>query len=1295
MQQFQPESPANNLPLALKLKGRLDVEALRQALNTMVRRHTILRTVFPFVQGKVVAVVQGDGGPEVKLEDLSDIPPEGRETQARHLLAGAAGRPFDLSRGPLVRVVLVRFKADEHLLLLVMHRIIGDASSANLLASEMVSGYAAAVMGQPAPRAAAPLQYQDFTRWQRQEVDNDLQGRSAFWKHRLRDAPVLELPTDRPRPPIQTYNGAMQGIRLPGDLAEALKELSRRHDTSLSVILLAALQTLLYRYTQHEDIVVGCAVDGRHRPETHGLIGCCDNTLALRVHLESEASFEQVLARVHCAWQEAWANQDLPFAKVLEEVPPPRDMSRTPFFQVLFDFVEHPWKGQQIDELIIESWAFDPGIAPYDVTLKVLADHDGLQCLFIYNTDLFETPTVGRLMGHYQTLLQGIVANPGELIFRLPLLTAVERRQILVEWNDTTTAYPKDRCIHELFAEQAVQRPQAPALSFGGPILTYGQLDARANRWAHHLRRLGVGPDVPVGICMEPAVEMLVGVLGILKAGGCYVPLDTDYPSERITFMLADTQAKVLLTQPHLMGAMPEGDALTICVDPKDAEVLGEGTETPANVARPDNLACIFYTSGSTGTPKGVPVPHYAVQRLVRNTNYLDFQPGDRIAQASNISFDGATWEIWGALLNGGCLVGLPRDILVSSHDFAAFIQEKKINVMFLTPALFHQFAREVPDAFRSVRDLIMGGDILEPRWVKAVMQHGPPDRLLNGYGPTESTTFATCYLVPDIPEDKKAIPIGRPISNTTVYILDRNLQLVPVGVHGELCIGGDGLAQGYLHRPEQTAEKFIPHPFSQDPQTRLYKTGDWARFLPDGNIDFLGRMDHQVKIRGFRIEPGEIEATLLSHAGVENVLVLAQEDEPGDKRLVAYITPSRHSCPSVEGLRAFLRDRLPSYMIPAFYMFLEKFPLTPNGKVDRGALPAPDRGRGGLKNLYVGPRDEMEGRLVEVWEAVLGVKPIGVHDDFFSLGGHSLLAARLFVHLENISGVKPPLSLIYQRPTVAQLAEAFKDRGVSGVGTGFLVVPIHPAGTRPPFFMIQGFESLPHLRRALGEEQPLYSLRSPLELNDYKLLRTGVQGLAAHYLQAIREVQGRGRYFLGGFSAGGVLAYEIARQMREEGDEVALLFLLDPTPYEPGPYFSEMPAVQHLDSLARIGAREKLAYLSTHLCNLLKKLAFRTMQSGLPLPPALLPAFYGEVIYAVRNYDPPHLPVRTLLVQSEEGRKELTFSWPEVLSGPREVHAVQAGHLELCKLPHVLVWTDLLRTALLNAQEMTGTPGV
>jgi len=1295
LQQLQPQSPAYNVPLALKVQGRLDLEGLRRGLQALVRRYDILRTVFPFEQGKFAARVHGEGELEVKVEweDLSPGPPADRENRARQTLAAAARRPFDLSRGPLLRVVVVRLQADAHLVLLVLHRIIGDSASAEILARELFSRYPAARGGRPAPDPAAPRQYQDFTRWQRQAVDLDLPGQVDFWTSRLSEAPVLELSTDHPRPPIQTSHGAQHEMRLPGDLTTALQELARRRHTSLSVILLTALQILLHRYTQQADMVVGCTVDGRHRPETRGLIGCCDNTLALRLHMEPGASFEQVLARVQSAWQEAGAHQDLPFAKVVEEIPAPRDLSRTPFFQVLFDYVDHPWTGLRTEDLVVEPWAFDPGIAPYDVTLKVLADQGNLQCLVIYNTDLFEAATVTRLMGHYQTLLQGIVAHPGEPIARLPLLTDAESQQLLVEWNDTATAYPRDKCIHELFAEQAAHRPQEPALSFGGRILTYGQLDVRANRWAHHLRRLGVGPDVPVGICMEPSIEMLVGVLGILKAGGCYVPLDRDYPSERIAFMLADTQAAVLLTQPHLADAMPGGGALVLGVDPEDAAVAGESPETPAPVTRSDHLACIFYTSGSTGRPKGAPVPHYAVTRLVRNTNYMDFQPGDKIAQASNISFDGATFEIWGALLNGGCLVGCPKDVLLSVSDFAVFLQDQQINVLFLTPALFHQVAREAPAAFRSVRDLVMGGEILEAQWVKAVMRHGPPARLLNAYGPTESTTFATWYEVTDIPTENRAIPIGRPLSNTQVYILDRNLQPVPVGVVGELCIGGDGLARGYLRRPEQTAEKFIPHPFRQDPQARLYKTGDRVKWLADGNVDFLGRMDYQLKIRGFRIEPGEIEAALVSHAGVEAALVLAREDEPGDKRLVAYITPSRHSRPSPEALRAYLQDRLPNYMIPAFYVVLEKFPLTPNGKVDRQALPVPDRGRGGLENAYVGPRNELEGRLVEVWEAVLGVRPIGVHDDFFSLGGHSLLAARLFVHLERLVGVKPPLSLIYQRPTVAQLAEALQNHRVLTAGPDSVLVPIQPGGSRPPFFLIQGLDSLPHLKRALGNEQPLYYLQAPFNLADKKLLTTGVRGLAAHYLQAMRLVQDHGRYFLGGFSAGAVLAYEIVHQICEAGDEVGLLFLLDPTPPGPTPYF-EVPAAEHLERLARLKGREKLAYLGTRLLNLGKKLAVRAWPKiDLPLPPALFQTFAEETMYAsIRKYAPPPLSVRTLLIQSGNDPRMHTFPWSQMLSVDPEFHVIPADHLELCKLPHMLAWVDLLRQSLLKAQETAGS---
>lgn len=1294
LQQLQLQSPAYNLPISMKLKGRLEVEALRQALKVMVRQHTILQSVFPFVNGRVEVRAMGDAGLELSLKDFSQVPPERRMAQAAEWLAAVARHPFDLAKGPLVRTALACLKDDEHLLLLVLHRIIGDASSAKLLAREMISGYTAAVRGQPAPVGATTWQYEDFICWQRQELSQRLQEGIAFWKHLLNDASILEIPADRPRPPIQTSNGAVQEMRLPGDLAKELQELSHQKSTGLSLILLAALQILLHRYTQQADIVVGCAVNGRHRPETLSLIGCCDNILVCRTQVQSEASFDQMLAQLRTAWQEAMANQDIPFAKVVKEIITSRDMSRTPFFQVFFDFDEPPWEGQQTDGLTIEPWFFDPGIATYDLTLKVLPDRGGLECLFIFNTDLFEGATIGRMAGHYQTLLQGLVANPGEPIFRLPLLTAPERQQILVEWNDTATAYPKDRCMHELFADWALHRPEAEALSFAGRVLTYRELDIRSNRWAHYLRRLGVGPDTPVGICMESSVEMLVGMLGILKAGGCYVPLDVEYPAERIAFMLADTQAKMLLTQPHLLMGFGENlEALTLCVDPDDTEVAAESPQSPENIARPDNLACIFYTSGSTGKPKGVPVLHYAVNRLVRDTNYINFQPDDRVAQASNISFDGASFEIWGALLNGGCLVGCPKEILLSAGDFAIYLRDQKINVLFLTPALFYQIAREAPTAFRSVRDLVMGGEILEPRWVREVMRQAPPARLINGYGPTESTTFATWYQVAEIPEENRAIPIGRPISNTEVYILDRNLQPVPIGIPGELCIGGDGLARSYLNRPEETTEKFIPHPFREDSQARLYKTGDLARFLPDGNIDFLGRMDHQLKIRGFRIEPGEIETLLSSHPGVQQALVLAWEDEPGEKWLVAYIQPFRHFYLSPEILRDFLRGLLPLYMIPTYYLFLENFPLTPNGKINRAALPVPDRSHGLSEKIYMRSRNELEERLVELWEAVLGVRPIGVHDNFFSLGGHSILAARLTAHMEKIFRIKLPLSLIYERPTVAQMAEAIKGKGVSANSITSLMMPIYPQGTRPPFFLIQGLDSLPHLRGALGEEQPLYGLRSPFTLIDQKLLTSGVQGLAAHYLQAVRLIQSQGPYFFGGFSVGGVLAYEMARQVCQEGGEVALLFLLDPTPVGPEAVF-RVPLATFLERLGALNIQGKVSYLYTNLKDRFKKLAYRALRkAGLPLPFGLTQLAFDEAVFAaLRDYKPPTLSVRALILESLKPPEACPYRWSELLSGPSEVQTIEADHMDICKLPHILAWVELLRQALLEAQEITGS---
>ena len=1285
LQQLQPHNPAYNRILALKLKGPLDVAILTKALQEIRRRQEILQASFPLVEGKPLQVSTKEHDFDLEIKCVSTLPPVRQKSEAELLAMAEVQKPFDLSKGPLVRATLLRLSPEEHILIVVLHQIICDAFSTKLFLKEMIAFYESFSDHKPSLLPDLPVQYRDFSLHQRAGFQETWEGQLSFWKRQLHSLAPLALHTDRPRPPVQSYRGATQSILLPGALSESLNDLSRRQGVTLSMTMLAAFQALLHRYTQQDDIVVGCITDSRNI-KNRDIIGCFENTLVLRTDLHGKPDFTRLLETVQEVCSEAFANKDIPFAELVKELGVEPDLSQSPLFQVMFNIDISTQDIIKTSNLIIEKYEFESGIVQYDLTMEINNINNALQCLISYNNDLFDHDTIIRMMGHYKTLLHAVVANPQEPIFKLALLTDEEHHEILIEWNDTKTDYPKDRCIHQLFEAQADRTPQAAAVSFGDRTLTYGQLDASANQMAHYLKRQGVGPDVPVGICMEPSLEMMVGVVGILKAGGCYVPLDTEFPKERMAFLLKDTQAKVLLTQECLRQGMPAGGPPIISVDGNNATISRESTDRVVNDTKPDNLACIFYTSGSTGIPKGVPVPHYAVNRLVRNTNYIDFQPSDRIAQAANTSFDGVTFEIWGALLNGGCLVGLAKDILLSSRDFAVFIQEHRINVLFLTPALFHQFAREVPDAFRSVRDLIMGGEILEPRWVKAVMEHGPPDRLLNGYGPTESTTFATCYLVRDLPEEKKAIPIGRPLSNSTVYILDRNLQPVPVGVPGELCIGGDGLARGYLNHPEQTAEKFIPNPFSDEPGSRLYRTGDLACYLSDGNVDFLGRIDHQIKIRGFRIEPGEIEVTLLSHADVEESLVMAGEVGPGDKRLIAYVVPSHAAKPTAEALRDFLKDRLPPYMLPAFYVFLDKFPLNPNGKVDRLALSGLDFKKCIIENVYVAPRDEIEKRLVEDWEEVLGFHPIGIHDDFFALGGHSLIGARLFTKIEKNLGKKLPLTLLYQRSTVAQLAEVFRQPELLASASFRPRVTINPSGTKPPFFWIQGKDGIPFMKRSLGENQPLYYLQSPFEIDNHIVFDRGIEGVAGDYLKQMRQIQGSGPYFLGGFSLGGMIAFEIAMQLKQQGSKVALLFLLDPT--IPGESFLiGLPIARHVEQLKRLGPRGNLLYVINGMKNLLTKLTFEALWKIGRISKKTFPAQAWRS--AIKDYPPKVFSDSAVIIRSKDVAQKSRFDWRSVTSDQSKIHLINASHSEILKRPHITTWVGYLKQYLQEAQAM------
>ncbi|HYG35059.1 MAG TPA: amino acid adenylation domain-containing protein, partial [Clostridia bacterium] len=713
-----------------------------------------------------------------------------------------------------------------------------------------------------------------------------LQQQLSYWRERLAGhPPVTELPTNRPRGSSASFRGSCLTRTLGREVMERLKHLASRHDATLFMVLLAAFKALVHRYTQQEDILVGSPIAGRTRVETEPLIGFFVNTLVLRTSLAGNPTFEQLLSRVREVILGAYAHQDLPFERLVEELQPERSLNHMPFTRLMFAVQNSLLEQIELPGVRFQFLEVQSTTSKFDLTLVLQETSRGLVANVEYNSDLFEADTVTRLLQHFETLLHGIVAVPYQRLSELPLLTAAERHQLLVEWNNTATEYPHDKSIQELFEAQVERTPDATAVVFGSQAMTYRELNGRANQVANYLRQFGICPDVPVGLCMRRSGDMVVGLLAILKAGGAYVPLDSTYPKERVAFMLADTRAPVVLTQQCLLSQVPCEQAKVICLDGDWELIARESRSNPPLAAGPESLAYITYTSGSTGQPKGVAVPHRAVIRLVINTNYIQLDATDRVAQVSNISFDAATFEIWGALLNGGQVIGITRDVSLSPEAFASELREQGITALFLTTALFNQLASEVPGAFATLRTVMTGGESHDPKWMRAVLKNGPPQRLANVYGPTENTTFTSYYLVREVDEKASSIPIGRPIGNTQMYILDPYLNPVPIGVPGELYAGGDGLARGYWNRPELTAEKFIPNPFSQRGPARLYKTGDLARYLPDGSIEFLGRRDHQVKIRGFRIELGEIEMMLGRHPAVREGVVTVVGEGAREKR--------------------------------------------------------------------------------------------------------------------------------------------------------------------------------------------------------------------------------------------------------------------------------------------------------------------------------------------------------------------------------------------------------------------------
>ncbi|MGB7921969.1 MAG: amino acid adenylation domain-containing protein [Pyrinomonadaceae bacterium] len=1030
LDQLEPDSTSYNIPAAVRLTGQLNVDALERSISEIIRRHEVLRTSFTVIDGQPRQVISPAEPFSLPVIDFAHLAEAEREAEARALAIKESQRPLDLSRGPLLRVSLLRLADDEHVLLVTMHHIISDGWSLGIFTREVGLLYEAYSRGEESPLEELSIQYADYAVWQREWLQGDvLDQQLDYWKQQLAGAPqVLELPTDHPRPPVQSYKGASQRFQLSEELSGELKRLSQQQGVTLFMTLLAAFQTLLMRYSGQQDVVVGADVANRNRAETEQLIGFFVNMMVLRTDLSGDPSFEELIGRVKEVALEGYEHQEVPFEKIVEAIAPEREMSRTPLFQVAFVLQNVPQVAFDAQGLTLSPLGSDSETAKFDLTLSMTETEGGITGAFEYSTDLFERSTIERMAAHLACLLDGVVKQPGQRLSELPLLTKQEEQQVLGAWNETASDYPRESCIHQLFEQQVERTPDAIAASFDDAQISYGELNSRANQLAHHLMSLGIGPDVLVGLMVERSIEMVVAVLGILKAGGAYLPLDSAYPLERLSFMLEDAGTPVLLTQEPYLDVLPAHWGQLICLDSDWDSIAQESSENPSNSATPDNLAYVIYTSGSTGRPKGVAVTHRAVNRLVINTNYVCLTPADVIAQASNSSFDAATFEIWGALLNGARLVGIKKEVALSPRDFADWIAAKEISTLFLTTALFNQIVNEVPKAFEKVRNLLTGGEQSDPKQFHEVLKSGPPERLLHVYGPTETTTYASWHEVKEVGAGAGAVPIGGPIANTEIYLLDAHLRLVPVGVGGQLYIGGDGLARGYLNRPELTAEKFIPHPYSTRPGERLYGTGDMARYGVDGQIEFLGRIDHQVKIRGFRIELGEIEAALNTHLKVrECVVVTYQAETTSDRRLAAYIVTEQEEAVTGIELRSYLLERLPEYMLPTSYVHLERMPLTPNGKVDRPALPAPEQAHADTLSGATAPRTPTEEIVAGIFCEVLGLPHVGIHDDFFELGGHSLLATQVVSRLRHAFAIELMLRALFETPSVAGLAQTLE----------------------------------------------------------------------------------------------------------------------------------------------------------------------------------------------------------------------------------------------------------------------------
>ena len=1381
LDQLAPGNPFYNVSTALRLTGSLNFTALKQTFNEIERRHETLRTTFVMVEQQPVQAIPAESCANASsvtiplpLIDLRNFESQERETQVQQIVTQEARHPFNLTTGPLLRVKLLQLDEAEYLLLLNLHHIVADGWSIGVLIRELGILYTAFAedrqclttsdsqssdQSQPPLRLLSmstsvpelPIQYADFAQWQREWLQgvgangcSPLQTQLAYWQKQLEGISVLNLPTKQLRPAVPSYRGAKQFLELPHSLTQALEALSYQEGVTLFMTMLAAFQTLLYRYTQQEDIVVGSPIANRNRSELEGLIGFFVNSLVLRTDFSGKPTFRELLDRVKEVTLGAYSHQDLPFEKLVEELHPERDLSRNPLFQVVFSLQNTPIVALELPGLTLSLFKYDSKTAKLDLELHLWQDLDSLKGQMVYSTDLFDDTTITRMLGHFQTLLESIVANPEQRLWNLSLLTEEERQELLIDWNDTEKNYPENKCFHQLFEAQIEETPDAIAVVFEKQQLTSRQLNIRANQLAHHLQKLGVVPDVIVGICVERSLETIVTLLGILKASGAYLPLDPSLPQERLKFMLKDAQVSVLLTQEKLLKHFEDFSNPIICIDKDWVTITQHSQENPTSCVTLENLAYVIYTSGSTGKPKGVLLQHQGLSNLAASQiEVFNLQPSNHILQFASLSFDASIFEIVMALQTGATLYLANKESLLPGQPLLQLLREKAITHATLPPAVLAVLPTESLPALQTI---ICAGesctDDIVKRWWNSRR------RFFNAYGPTEATVWSTIAEISTMSEKP---PIGRPIANTQIYILDKHLQPLPIGICGELYISGEGLAQGYLNRPELTTEKFILNPFSDKKKARLYKTGDLARYRADGNIEFLGRIDNQVKIRGFRIDLSEIETVLNYHQNVQKAIVIAKDNLSDDKYLVAYIVPNIETPNLPFLLRKFLKEKLPEYMIPKAFVVLDSLPLTASGKVDRLALTELDSYASRLiDKTFIAPRTPTESTLAEIWAEVLNIERVGIYDNFFDLGGDSLLTVRLMKQIHKQFERELPLSSLFLNPTIESLATSLSSATDSLPWSP--LVPIQPAGSSPPFFCVHPIFGVvfPYYELAhhLGKNQPFYGLQ-PIGLDGKSSPLTNIEDMAAHYIEALRSVQPKGPYFLGGWSFGGWVAFEMAQQLQKSGEEVALLAVLDTLAPIPGnipslgnglkfmlttvaryiwPFFLDYlyliiaiarnrinsltswltnfnKIVQNSfwEPLTRYSQRELLTRslqtnLFSHLIlkedatvNVIPEKSKLRLLSELAIRP-MLRVFYANS-QAVLNYVPQAYPKKINLfrtkVQSNIAKEDSSMGWHQLTVGGTEIHHIPGNHLTMLRKPHIQILAAQLKACIEKAENL------